>query len=187
MFPIQDQISVTAKASLEAQFALYASLTDKTLDSVGKLINLNLAAAKASMEESNLAARQLLGAKDPQEFISLVTAQTKPTFEKMFAYGSHVANIVSSTQNEFTRAAEQQIAEIGSKVNELVEDAAKNAPAGSESLVAVLKSAIGNVNTSYEQLARVGKQAADAVEANVQGVVAQFSQTEDATGKKIVA
>jgi phasin family protein len=186
MFPIQDQISVATKAGLEAQFALFNSLTNKTLESVEKLINLNLAAVKASMEESGVTTRQILAAKDPQEFLSLVTAQTKPNFEKAIAYGSHLANIASSTQAEFTKAAEQQIAAVSSKVNELVEDAARNAPAGAENLIAVVKSAIGNANAGYEQFAKTSKQAAEAVEANLNSAVAQLSPTAEKAGQKIV-
>ena len=185
MFPIQDQISVVTKARLESQLALYASLTQKTLDSFSKLVNLNITAAKASMEESKAATRQILEAKDPQEFLSLVTAQTLPTFEKALAYGGHVVNIVSDTRNEFAQAVEQQIAEIGSNVNELVDGAIKNAPAGSESLVAIMKSAIGNANASYEQLTRSSKQAAQTIEANIQDVVSQFAKSEPSTQQTV--
>jgi phasin family protein len=186
MFPIQDQISVATKASLEAQFALFNSLTNKTLESVEKLVKLNLTAAKASMEESGAATRQILAAKDPQEFLSLVTAQTKPTFEKAMAYGGHLANIASSTQAEFTKATEQQIATVSSKLSELVESAAKNAPAGSENFVAILQSAIGNANAGYEQFSRTAKQAADAVEANLNSTLSQFSAPAEKAGQKII-
>lgn len=177
MFPIQDQISVATKASLEAQLALYTSLTNKTLESIEKLVNLNLNAVRASMEESAVATKQILAATDTQQFISVLSSQTKPNFEKALAYSSHLAGIATSTQSEFTRAAERQIAEINRKVTELVEDAVKKAPSGSESLVALMKSAIDNANTSYEQLSRTSKQAVEALEANVSTAVTQLSQS----------
>jgi phasin family protein len=175
MFPIQDQISVAAKANLEANLALYNSLTAKALQSVEQLITLNLAAAKASMEESSAVARQLLTAKDPQECISLVTSQARPNLEKMLAYGNHLAGIASSVQAEYTKAAETQMAEISRKTNELMDAAASKAPAGSESLVAMMKSALGNASSGYEQLSRTGKQAVEALEANLNAAVGQLS------------
>jgi phasin family protein len=183
MFPIQDQIAVAAKANLDAQFAFYTSLTNKTLESVGKLINLNITAAKASMDESAATAKQILAAKDPQEFVSLVTAQIKPNFEKTLAYGNHVAGIASSTQAELTKAAETQIAAASLKFSELVDDVAKKAPAGSESLIAIVKSALGNASAGYEQFSKTTKQAAEAVETNIAAAVGQFSQ---AGGPKVV-
>jgi phasin family protein len=177
MFPIQDQISVVTKNSLEANFALYTSLTNKTLESVEKLMNLNLAAVRASMEESAAATRQILTAKDPQEFIALISAQTKPNFDKALAYGSHLATIASSTQAEFTKAAEVQIAQAGRKVSAMVEEAAKKAPAGSEGMMAIVKTALDNASTGYEQLTRTTKQAVEALEANVTTAVSQLSQS----------
>ncbi len=176
MFPIQDQISVVTKANFEANIALYTSLTNKTLESVEKLINLNIAAVRASMEESTSATRQMLSAKDPQELMSLVSAQTKPNFEKALAYGTHLAGIASSTQAEFTKAAEAQIAQASRKVSELVDEAARKAPAGTESMVAIVKTAIGNASNGYEQMSRTSKQAVEALEANLNTAVSALSQ-----------
>jgi phasin family protein len=176
MFPIQDQISVATKTSLEANFALYNSLTAKALQSVEQLITLNLAAAKASIEESSAVARQLLAARDPQECISLVTAQARPNLEKALAYGNHLAGIASSAQAEYTKAAESQMAEISRKTGELMDVAASKAPAGSEGLIAMMKSAFGNASSGYEQLSRTGKQAVEALGANLNAAVGQLSQ-----------
>lgn len=178
MFPIQDQISVATKSNFEANLALYTSLTNKALESVEKLINLNITAVRASMEESSATTRQILAAKDPQEVISLLTAQTKPNYEKAIAYGSHLANIASSTQAEFTKAAETQIAQVSRKVTELIEEAARNAPAGSEGMVAVVKTAMGNASNGYEQFTKTAKQAVEALEANLT-VVSQAAQAKN--------
>ena len=43
----------------------------------------------------------------------------------------------------------------------------KNAPAGSENAVAILKSAIGNASAGYEQFSKTSKQAVEAIEANL--------------------
>lgn len=184
MFPIQDQISVATKANLESNFALYSALTSKTLESIEKLVNLNLAAVKASMEESSAAARQLLAAKDPNEFFTLVNAQAKPNLEKAIAYGSHLATIASAAQAEYSKAAEQQFAEATRKVNELVEEATSKAPAGYENVTALIKATLGNANSGYEQLTKTTKQAVEAFEANVNAAVNQISQV---TGQKATA
>ncbi len=176
MFSIPEQFSSATKTNLEAQFALFSSLTSKAFEGIEKIVELNLTAAKATLEESTAAAKQLLSAKDPQEFFSLSAAQAQPSAEKAIAYGRHLAAITSGTQAEFSKAAESQIAETNRKVISLVEEVTKNAPAGSENAVAILKSAIGNANAGYEQFSKTSKQAVEAIEANLASAVNQFTQ-----------
>ncbi|KIF82084.1 TIGR01841 family phasin [Noviherbaspirillum autotrophicum] len=177
MFPIQNQISAATKNSLEAHLALYASLTNKTFESIEKLVTLNITAVKASMEESSVAARQMLAAKDPQEFLAVVTAQSKPALEKAVAYGNHVSGIASSAHAEFVKAAEVQMAAVASKVNELLDEVSKKAPAGTEGVVAMVKTALDNANGGYEQFASTAKQAKEVLEANVNAAVGEFVKT----------
>jgi len=183
MFPIQDQISVATKANLEANLALYTTLTNKTLESVEKLFALNIMAARTSMEESQAATRQILSAKDPQEFLSLVAAQAKPNFDKAVAYGGHLTSIANSTQAEFTKAAESQFAQFTRNLTELVEDAAQKAPVGSDNAIAILKTAMSNASSTYEQITKTAKQAVEAVGASVNGAVGQFAQATTAQAK----
>ncbi|HJV52053.1 MAG TPA: TIGR01841 family phasin [Noviherbaspirillum sp.] len=170
MFAIPEQFSAASKATLESQLALLTALTNKTFEGVEKVLDLNLSAAKESLEESNAAAKQFLSAKDAQEWMSLVAAQTQPNAEKALAYSRSLASIASGLQAEFSKAAEAQIAETSRKVLELVEEVTKNAPAGSENAIALVKSTIGNVNAGYEQLSKTTKQAVEALEANLNTV-----------------
>ncbi|MCG2582767.1 TIGR01841 family phasin [Massilia sp. TS11] len=176
MFAIPEQFSSATKANLESQFAILNSLTSKAFEGVEKLVELNLTAAKASLEESTAATKQLLAAKDAQEFFSLSAAQAQPTAEKAISYGRQIAAIAAGTQAEFSKAAEAQLAETNRKVVALVDEVTKNAPAGTENVVAVVKATIGNANAGYEQLSKVTKQAVEALEANVNAAMNHFTQ-----------
>ena len=184
MFAIPEQFSNATKANFESQFAIFSSLTTKAFEGMEKLVELNLTAAKASLEESSITTRQLLAAKDPQEFFALTAAQAQPTAEKALSYGRQVAAIAAGTQAEFTKAAEAQIAETNRKVITLVDEVTKNAPAGSENVVAAIKASIGNANAGYEQLTKTTKQAVEAMETNVNAAVSQFAQAVPKTAKK---
>jgi phasin family protein len=184
MFTSPDQFSAATKANFEAQLATMTALTNKAFESVAQLVDLNVSAAKASFENSTATAQQLLSVKDAQEFFSLSAAQSQPNAEQVLAYGRSLANIASSTQAEFTKAAEAQIAETTRKVSALVDDVAKNAPAGSENAIALLKSAIGNANASYAQLTKGAKQAAEALEENITKASKQFSQVAEKSTSK---
>ena len=184
MFSIPEQFSNATKANFEAQFAIFSALTNKAFEGVEKFVELNLTAAKASLEESSATTKQLLSAKDPQEFFSLASAQAQPNAEKSIAYGRHLASIASSTSAEFSKAAETQIAETNRKVISLVEEVSKNAPAGSENAVAMLKSAIANSNAGYEQFTKTAKQAAESIESNLSSAVNQFTAAAAKATKK---
>jgi len=105
MFAIPEQLSAATKTNFEAFFSAYTDLTNKTIESVGKMVDLNISVAKATLEESTAATKQLLAAKDPQEFFSLSAAQAQPSTEKALAYGRQLAGIASSTHAELTKAA----------------------------------------------------------------------------------
>jgi phasin family protein len=176
MFAIPEQFSNATKASLEAQFALLASLTAKTFEGMEKLVELNITAVKATLDESSAAARQLLSVKDPQEFFSLTAAQAQPTAEKALSYSRQLASIAAGTGAEFSKAAESQIVDANRKVISLVDEVSKNAPAGSESFVAAVKTAISNANAGYEQFSKTTKQAVETMESNLNAAVSQFAQ-----------
>jgi phasin family protein len=176
MFAIPEQFSNATKASLESHFALMSALTAKTFEGMEKLVDLNINAAKATLEESSNAARQMLSAKDPQEFFSLTASQAQPSAEKALSYGRQLASIAAGTGAEFSKAAESQIVEANRKVISLVDEVSKNAPAGSESFVAAVKTAISNANAGYEQFSKTAKQAVEAMESNFNASVAQFNQ-----------
>ena len=176
MFAFPEQFSNATKANLESQFALLSTLTSKTFEGVEKLVELNINTAKAALENSSATARQLLAVKDPQEFFSVTSSQAQPSAEKALAYGRQVASIAADTGAEFSRAAESQIAEVNRKVISLVDEVTKNAPAGSETYVSALKTAISNANAGYEQFTKTSKQAAEAIESNVNAAVSQFTQ-----------
>lgn len=181
MFSNNQQLSNATKSLFENQFAAFSALTGNVVESVEKVMALNLAAVKASTEESTAAAKQLLTAKDPQEFLALVTAQAKLNAEKVQSYGRHLTEIAASSKAEFSKVVEAQIAETKDKVTALISDVTKNAPAGSENAVAMFKSAIDNANAGYEQLNKTTKQAVETVEANVAKATEQFSQVVEKT------
>jgi phasin family protein len=181
MYAQATQFSSLAKANAEAQLALLSALTGKAVETVEKVAALNLNALKATLEDSSITAKQLLATKEPQEFFSLTAAQTQPAAAKAIAYGRQLAGIVGSAQAEFGRAAEEQLAEAGRRLSAAVEAASKNAPAGSENVFAFVQSALGNAQAGYEQFSRNARQAAEAVEANVNSAVSQFSQAAEKT------
>lgn len=185
MATFPEQFSEAARASIEAQTAAMNDLFALAFNNVQKIVDLNLTAAKTSVEDSSITLKQLLSARDPQEFFSLSAAQAQPAAAKAIAYGRSLAGIASNTQAELSRSAEEQIAQAGRLLSEMVEDASRNAPAGTENVVALFKTAIGNANAGYEQFNKSTRQAAEVVEANINTAVGQFAQAAEKTAKNV--
>jgi len=77
-----------------------------------------------------------------------------------------VIGIGPANQPIVARVAEEQYEDQNRKVQTLVDNVAKNAPAGSETAVAVMKSAITAANTTYETIHKASKQAVEIAESN---------------------
>lgn len=171
-----EQFSAAARNQFESQLSLTTALTDKMIDSMEKMMGLNLQAAKATMEASVANAHKLLSAKDPQEFFSLSATQAQPQAEVVMTYGRHLASIASDTQIELTKAAETQMTENNRKLASMFDEVTKMAPAGSENAVAMMRSAIDNANTGYAQFTKSTKMAVEAMETNMSAAASQMTQ-----------
>ena len=184
MFTVPEQFTNATKASFDGQLTAISGFAQKAFASVEKIVELNMTLAKESFAESAAVAQQLMSAKGPQEFIALTTAKVKPNADKVVAYGRELASIAAAAQSEFSRDAELQISQTRNKIAALVDDVSKNAPTGSEQVVAMVKTAMTNANAGYDQFSKTAKQASDTIEANVSTAVAKFSQAaEKATTK----
>lgn len=158
-----EQLTSAYKANLDQFFAL----SSKTLDSVEKLVDLNLNVVKATLAESADKTKEALELRDAQEFVQFGVALAQPNAEKAIAYSRHVGEIANATRAEYVKFAEAQLADANKKFASLVDTLGKNAPTGSESAVAMLKSAVAAANSAYESLTKASKQLVEMTEANV--------------------
>ncbi|MDI3381182.1 phasin family protein [Xenophilus aerolatus] len=175
-----DQLIAAHKANVEALFGL----TTKAFEGVEKIVELNVQASKAALSEAAGTTQALLSAKDAQELLSLQASLMQPIAEKTAAYSRHLYEIAQGTTAEFTKAFEGKAAEAQQAFVGLVDSAAKNAPAGSETAVAMMKSAVAAANNAFESVQKAVKQASDVAEANFNAVSAQaVSAAKTATAK----
>jgi len=173
-----EQIAAAQKANLETLFGL----TTKAFEGVEKLVELNLQVVKTTFAENVDNAKKALSAKDAQELLAIQASLVQPVAEKALAYTRHLYEIASETQSEFTKVAEAQLAEGSKNVQTLVDNIAKNAPAGSESTVAIVKSAISAANNAYESVQKATKQAVEIAESNFQAAATAASKAAQQAG-----
>jgi phasin family protein len=161
-----DQFLAMQKNSVDT----FAALSQKTFASFEKLVDLNMAAAKAVVAESMSNLQALAGAKDAQSVLALQSGMIQPLAEKSASYSRHLYDIASGTGAEFTKALESTTAESQKAVTSFLESSLKNAPAGSEAAVAVFKSAIDAGNNAVESAQKTAKQAVQMVESKLSAV-----------------
>jgi len=148
-----EQFMTAGKTSMDACMALCA----KAFESTQKLTELNVAVVKALADESAQTMQQMASIKDPQALVAFVQAQAKPNADKFQAYGRAVYDILSSSSDEFSKAAEAQFAQANQEAAKFIDSVAKNAPAGSEPAVAALKSAVAASSAAVDNFNRMAK------------------------------
>lgn len=158
-----EQVVEAQKANMEKLLGL----SQKSFSHLEKAVELNLNAVKSAIEDSVEAVRALSSVKDAQDFVTVSTAVTHPISEKAVAYSKDVYSLFSNIMTEAAKLVEEQVGESNKRFVELFEAATKNAPAGSESAVALVKSAITAANSAYDSVSKATKQAVEMAEANV--------------------
>ena len=161
-----EQLMAAHKSNVEILFGL----TGKAFEGVEKLVELNLQVAKAAMGEVADNAKAALSVKDAQELMALQAGLLQPVAEKAAAYSRHLYDIAASTGAEVTKVAEATTADAQKKFMSMVDSAVKNAPAGSENVAALVKSAVAAANNAFDGVQKATKQAAEVADANFQAM-----------------
>lgn len=121
--------SPAIQSHFNTQMAFFTNVSQKVIDGMQKIAELNIQVAKTVLEESATNARQILSSKNQNEAFSIVAGQSQPALEKVRAYQQHVQKICADTQAEVvqsiqsfvpesTRAAEAMVKEVSQKASE---------------------------------------------------------------------
>ncbi len=171
-----EQFIASSKANMQA----LEGFTSQAFAGVEKLVELNLATSKTVMGESFSHVQSILGAKDAQQLQAIQAGLLKPLAEKSAAYFQHVQTIATGSGAEFTKAVEAKMAEAQKAFGGVVENLAKNAPAGTESAVAAFKSAMTAGQNAVESAQASAKKVVETAQSNF---TAAANQTVDAVKK----
>jgi phasin family protein len=175
-----EQMLAAHKANVDTLFGL----TNKAYAGMEKLVELNITAGKAALGEAADSTKAALSVKDAQELLALQASFLQPMAEKSLAYSRHLYDIASSTGAEFGAAMEAQASSAHKQYATFIDTVAKNAPAGSESAVAMMKSAVAAAGNAYESMQKAVKQATELAEQNIAAVSQTAATTVKSAGKK---
>jgi phasin family protein len=158
-----EQFAAANKAAVDSLL----SVANTALASAERIATLNLETARSVLEDSVSNAKAIMGAKDPQEALTIQASLAKPNVEKAVAYGKSVYEISAETQEQLAKMVEAQFGDFQKNVAAMLEKAAKSAPAGSDVAVAAVQSAIAAANSAFDNMNKAAKQVAEITEANV--------------------
>jgi len=184
MNAIPQQVLARQKAAVNSLVAAQTAV----FGGFEKLVDLNMKAVKATLDEAAQRTQQTVEVKDAQEAVALASSLLQPGAEKVLAYSKHVFDIVSGVQSELTKLTEAQVAEGRQQLSDSVEQLVRNAPAGSEGAVSLLKSSLATANSTYDSLSKAAKQAAEVAETNLNAAAnATFKAASDAAEAAVKA
>lgn len=158
MLPMTEQLSRAARALAEAQVSSVTAFAQVALDSGAGAAELNMDALKTALAASTVTLRQLMTAKDTQEWFGLASSQPQQAFERLQAYGRQMAEVAQGARAALTRVAETEAAAARQKAGELVEAVGKAPAFASTPMNSFLKTAIDNAHAGYDQMTRAGQQ-----------------------------
>lgn len=102
---IQTQISVVAQEQLTKQLELLQSFSNTAFQGLEKMIALNFATIKDTVDKVTANSRQALSSSGPQELLALAQTQRQPQIDSLLAYGKELATISSDTREAFLHLA----------------------------------------------------------------------------------
>ena len=180
-----EKLQSTQKAQLE----LLQQISTKIFESVEQLTQLQLKSLRATSSEQFDSLRSMLSVSNPQDFASLQSSFPQPAAqaESLMELNREVYKLISSTQADIAKLAESQVEATTQQTQEMIETLSKNAPAGAEPAVALLKSALENAGSTYETVQQAAKQASKMAEEGIVAASAASQATVDAAKPKAAA
>lgn len=163
MVTTPDQLVELNKAALET----FQAVALKSVEGFEKLADLNIQAVRATLSESSEQLKAVLNIKDAKSLGELSTSGLQPAVEKFGSYARQVYEIGNETGAEIAKIFEKQFAEGNKQFTAAIDELTKNAPAGSEGVVTLVKSAVNAANNAYEQVNKATKQAVELAEQNI--------------------
>ena len=133
-----------------------------------KHLELNLKAAKANLADATEASSQLMGVKDLPELYSVAQTVGQPAVGKAASYNRNIYNINAEAATEFAKLVESRIEEANKAMASSVNELSRNAPAGTEGMVAMMKSAFAASNSAFDAINKATRQVVEMVETNVE-------------------
>ena len=176
---VEQILAANKTAAAEAQ-----ALAATAFAGFEKLVALNMAAAKSALFDTTADFTSAFSAKNPTDALAAQASLVKPMAEKSIAYSRALYSIAQETSAELTKSADAKMAESQKALASAVATMAKNAPAGSESLVAMFTTAVTTGQNAIETAKTSAKKAVEMAEKQTNSMVDSALSSVKTTSRK---
>lgn len=144
---MQDQFKPHIEATNKAAFD-FANLA---FSQVERLTAMSVEQAKISAELAYEQAQALLEVKDPSAAIELFKSQLETSAKSLAGFATTAVELSEEIQAETSAFAEGHFEQAHANANKAINDLLKNAPQGSEAVVAAVKASIDAANKAIAE------------------------------------
>jgi phasin family protein len=170
-----DLLSSTTRDHLSSQISFATSMAESMIETAEKLMGLNLQAVRAGMDMSVGSAQQLMGTKDPQEFMNVSSSQFQPHVDFFMTYVHHLSSIASGTHSQLARITQDKVNENSHEIVSMLDKLGSGAPEGSRGSISLMKAAIDNAASGYGQIAKSTQNAIEQLESGISATSSQLT------------
>lgn len=167
-----EQLAASNQAAVESLLAL----ANTALASAERVAALNLSTARDALKDSAAGAKTLMAAKDPQQALAAQSSLVQPAVEKAVEYSKSMFEITNESQQQFAKTLESTFAGYQQQVADLIAQATKAAPAGSEQVIAGINAAMAQANSAFANLTQMSKQFSDSAQATAAAAMANIAR-----------
>ena len=153
---------------LKKSSATLAEFSSMAFDKYEKLNDLNIKHTKSNMADAGNTLSAMLEVKDPKEFVEVAHQSAQPTPVKVSTYFKELYKINADFLRSGSEYAETESGEINKAIRDQVEEISKNAPAGTEGVLAMTKSSLAASSSTYESMTKAAKQVFEIVDSNIE-------------------
>ncbi len=150
---------MTPNSFMQFQADSFRAANDMLTKSAGtfqQVAALNANFGKSVTEQYAQQMQALIAAKDADAVTKVVTDSAKPNAELM-TYLTELGALATEAGTEWAAAAQEHVASSNEKFDEAMDAFAKNAPAGSEGAIAVMRQCVAASRAAYQQANDAGK------------------------------
>ena len=127
MYPYSRNVTPAAKSHLEAQLSFFNGISKSLFRSVQQISDLNVQLAQGLLEETTIAAQNLLTVDRPEDTLQVAAASGQPAAEQLRVYQQKLSRLAADTQVELANVAEQHVSETSRTAKALAEEVARTA------------------------------------------------------------
>ena len=153
-----EKLSSATKEELESRLHEANQLTANALSIISDLIQLNISTTQKTLEDSNAAIRRMLHAQAIDSLMSDASSQAEAASKNAAEYARHLASIAAHAQEDISKSANKNMAELVERVHKFAGELGEHAPHGAD-YVEQFKTNVANMQSAYSSFAQSAQDA----------------------------